>query len=63
KKEVSCDNVIMCRSYHGKPKIYDSLRDQMETYLIGDAKMKNRCDNKRVIHHAIEDAWGIANMI
>lgn len=62
-RELPCDNVIMCRSYHGKPKIYDALREQMETYLIGDAKLKNRCDNKRVIHHAIEDAWGIANMI
>lgn len=62
-KEVACDNVIMCRSYHGKPKIYDELRDEVETYLIGDAKLKSRCDNKRVIHHAIEDAWGIANMI
>lgn len=63
KKEVACDNVIMCRSYHGKPKIYDELRDEVDTYLIGDAKLQTRCTNKRVIHHAIEDAWGIANMI
>ena len=63
KKEVACDNVIMCRSYHGKPKIYEELRGEMEAFLIGDARLQNRCDNKRVIHHAIEDAWGIANMI
>ena len=62
-KEVKCDNVIMCRSYHGKPKLYDELRGKVEVFLIGDAKLRNRCENKRVIHHAIEDAWGIANLI
>ena len=62
-KDIACDNIIMCRSYHGKPKIYSELRSKVDTYLIGDAKLNSRCDNKRVIHHAIEDAWGIANMI
>ena len=62
-REIPCDNVIMCRSYHGQPKIYTELRDKVDTYLVGDAVLKNRCENKRVIHHAIEDAWGIANQI
>ena len=60
---VDCDNIIMCRSYHGRPRLYDELQDQMETYLVGDAILKNRCDNKRVIHHAIEDAYAVANRI
>ena len=62
-REVKCDSIIMCRGYHGKPKIYEELRGRIECYLVGDAKMNLRCDSKRVIHHAIEDAWGIANMI
>ncbi len=62
-KEVKCDSVIMCRSYHGRPRLYDELRGKVEVFMVGDAKLRNRCENKRVIHHAIEDAWGIANMI
>lgn len=63
-ENVACDNVIMCRGYHGQPKIYDTIRAIVpETYLVGDAEMRLRCDDKRVIHNAIEDAWGIANNI
>lgn len=62
-KEIECDHIILCRGYRGRPKIYEDLRGEIECYLIGDAKMNLRCDDKRVIHHAIEDAWGIANMI
>ncbi len=62
--EVACDNIIMCRGYHGRPKLYDELRDQVpEVYLVGDAILNSRCDDKRVIGNAITDAWGIANMI
>lgn len=61
---VACDNIIMCRGYHGQPKIYDELRNQMaEVYLVGDAVLRLRCDDKRVIGNAITDAWGIANNI
>ena len=64
KVEVACDNVIMCRGYHGRPKIYDEIRAAIpETYLVGDATLRLRCNDKRVIHDAITDAWGIANNI
>ena len=63
-KEVACDSIIICRSYHGQPKRFEEIRKEIpETYLVGDAILKNRCDNKRVIHNAIEDAFGIANNI
>ena len=62
--EVVCDNIILCRGYHGQPKIFDEIRKEIpETYLVGDAVMKLRCDDKRVIGNAITDAWGIANNI
>lgn len=62
--EVPCDNIIMCRGYHGRPKMYEEIREAIpETYLVGDAVLRLRCDDKRVIHNAIEDAWGIANAI
>ena len=61
---VACDDIIMCRSYHGLPKLFDEVRDAgVRTFLVGDATMRNRCDDKRVIHDAITDAWGIANNI
>ena len=63
-ESVACDNIIICRSYHGKPKMYEEIRAAIpETYLVGDAILRNRCENKRVIHDAITDAWGIANII
>ena len=63
-REVACDNVIMCRGYHGQPKLFTELRDKdQNVYLVGDAVLKLRCDDKRVIGNAITDAWGIANMI
>ena len=41
-----------------------ALRDALpEVYLVGDAVLRSRCDDKRVIHDAITDAWGIANNI
>ena len=62
--EVVCDNIILCRGYHGQPKIFEEIRKEIpETYLVGDAVMKLRCDDKRVIGNAITDAWGIANNI
>ena len=61
--EVDCDNIIMCRGYHGQPEIYNDLLGKVELYLVGDATLRSRCDNKRVIGNAIEDAWGIANRI
>ena len=63
-ERVPCDHIIMCRGYHGRPKIWEEIRAAIpETYLVGDAVLRNRCDDKRVIHHAITDAWGIANNI
>lgn len=62
--EVACDSIIMCRGYHGRPKMFDEIRAAIpETYLVGDAILRSRCDDKRVIHDAITDAWGIANAI
>lgn len=62
--EVECDTVIMCRGYRGRSKLYEEIRAEVpETYLVGDARMRLRCDDKRVIHDAIEEAWGIANNI
>lgn len=61
---VPCDDVIVCRGYHGQPKMYREIRAAIpETYLVGDAVLRSRCDDKRVIHDAITDAWGIANSI
>lgn len=63
-EEVACDHILMCRGYHGRPKMWEEIREAIpETYLVGDATIRSRCTNKRVIHHAIEDAWGIANNI
>ena len=63
-KAVECDHIIMCRSYHGRPKMYEEIRAEIpETYLVGDAILNSRCDNKRVIGDAITDAYGIANNI
>lgn len=62
--EVKADHIIMCRGYHGRPKMWEEIRAEIpETYLVGDASMRLRCDNKRVIGDAITDAWGIANNI
>ena len=61
---MACDHVLMCRGYHGRPKMWEEIRAAIpETYLVGDATLRSRCNDKRVIHHAIEDAWGIANNI
>lgn len=62
--EVSCDNIIMCRGYRGLPKMYEEIRKAIpDTYLVGDAILRSRCNDKRVIHDAITDAWGVANNI
>lgn len=62
--EVPCDNVLMCRGYHGQPAIFGELQGKVpEIHLVGDATLKLRCDDKRVIGNAITDAWGIANSI
>lgn len=62
--EVKCDNIIMCRGYRGQPAIFTELQGKVpEIHLLGDASIRLRCDDKRVIGNAISDAWGIANMI
>lgn len=61
---VPCDDILMCRGYHGQPKLWQEIREAVpEAYLVGDAVLRSRCDDKRVIHDAITDAWGIANNI
>jgi 2,4-dienoyl-CoA reductase-like NADH-dependent reductase (Old Yellow Enzyme family)/thioredoxin reductase len=63
-EHVDCDNVLLCRGYTGRPAIFNELRGKVpEIHLIGDAAMKLRCNEKRVIGDAITDAWGIANNI
>lgn len=63
-EEIACDTIILCRGYHGQPKMWQEVRAAIpETYLVGDAVLRSRCDDKRVIHDAITDAWGIANNI
>ena len=62
--KVECDNIIICRGYTGRPKLYDELYDKVpELYMAGDATMKLRCVDKRVIGNAVEDAFGVANRI
>ena len=44
--------------------MWEQIRAEIpESYLVGDAEMRLRCNDKRVIHDAITDAWGIANNI
>ncbi|WP_172623353.1 oxidoreductase [Arabiibacter massiliensis] len=63
-EEVACDDILMCRGYHGQPALWREVREAVpEAYLVGDAVLRSRCDDKRVIHDAITDAWGIANNI
>lgn len=61
---IPCDNIIMCRGYHGRPKLYNELDGKVpELYMVGDATIKVRCNDKRVIGDAIEDGWAIGNRI
>ena len=61
---IECDSLLICRGYTGRPKIYDELLKEMsEVYLIGDSKMKIRCNDKRNIGDAILEGWQIANRI
>ena len=61
---VSCDNILVCRGYKGRPKLYDQLYGKVpELYMAGDATMKLRCVDKRVIGNAIEDGFGVGNRI
>lgn len=63
-EDVPCDDILMCRGYHGQPALWREVREAVpEAYLVGDAVLRSRCDDKRVIHDAITDAWGIANNI
>ena len=62
--EVPCDDIIICRGYTGRPKIYKELLGKIpEVYLAGDAAMQIRCNEKRTIGDAIHDGWVIANRI
>ncbi len=63
-ESIPCDSVLICRGYVGKPKIYEELASARdEVYLIGDAKMKIRCNEKRNIGDAILEGWQIANRL
>ena len=63
-RTVACDGMIVCRGYCGSTKMWEQIRAEIpESYLVGDAEMRLRCNDKRVIHDAITDAWGIANNI
>ena len=47
-----------------KRKIYDELLKEMsEVHLIGDSRMKIRCNDKRNIGDAILEGWQIAQRI
>lgn len=64
KCQVECDNLLVCRGYHGRPKLYDEIYDEIEdVYMVGDAVLKLRCTDKRVIGNAIEDGFGVGNRI
>ncbi len=64
KTEIKVDNIIMCRGYKGRPSIYTELEGKVpELYIAGDAQLKSRCMDKRVIGDAIESGWTIANRI
>lgn len=61
---LACDSVLICRGYVGRPKLYEELAAAHgEVYLIGDAKMKIRCNEKRNIGDAILEGWQIANRL
>ena len=61
---IECDSLLICRGYTGRPKIFEELRAAgVDTYLIGDAKMKIRCNEKRNIGDAILEGWQIANRL
>ena len=61
---VECYSLLICRGYIGRPKIYDELLKEMsEVYLIGDSRMKIRCNEKRNIGDAILEGWQVANRI
>lgn len=66
KKEetVKCDSILICRGYRGVSGLYDALSGKVkEVYLIGDAKMALRCNEKRNIGNAVLEGWQIANRI
>ena len=61
---LPCDSVLICRGYTGRPKIYTELCEKFgEVYLIGDSKMKIRCNDKRNIGDAILEGWQVGNRI
>ena len=61
---VECDSVLICRGYTGRPKIWNELQDKVQDlYLIGDSKMKIRCNDKRNIGDAILEGWQVGNRI
>ncbi len=64
KETVPCDTLLICRGYTGRPKIFEELCDKMqEIYMVGDCKMKIRCNEKRNIGDAILEGWQIAQRI
>ena len=61
---MECDSVLICRGYVGRPEIYDRLYEAgMEVYMVGDARMKIRCNDKRNIGDAILEGWQIGSRI
>ena len=61
---LPCDSVLICRGYTGRPKIYTEICEKhKEVYLIGDSKMKIRCNDKRNIGDAILEGWQVGNRI
>ena len=66
KKEetVPCDSILICRGYTGDPKIYEELYGKVEElYMVGDCRMKLRCNDKRNIGDAILEGWQVGMRI
>lgn len=61
--EVKCDNIILCRGYHGDSKLYRSLFGTIEINKVGDCQVKSRCNESRNIGDAIHEGWVVANRI
>lgn len=61
---IACDDVIVCRGFHGSKILYQQIADAApEIYRIGDALMSTRCKEHSTVGKAIEDGWAVGNRI
>jgi NADPH-dependent 2,4-dienoyl-CoA reductase/sulfur reductase-like enzyme len=63
KEEIKCDNIILCRGFHGESNLYKALDGKVEIHRVGDCQMKSRCTEDRTLGNAIHEGWVVANRI